>query len=61
MESLEPYLAKLDEYDQSIFLDDAQSESGKYLPEYRNGGAIIVNLDVLKEKDYQNQPHMRTY
>ena len=50
VESLEPYLAKLDEYDQSIFMDDAQSESGKYLPEYRNGGAIIVNLDVLKEK-----------
>ena len=50
VESLEPYLAKLDEYDQSIFMDDAQSESAKYLPEYRNGGAIIVNLDVLKEK-----------
>ena len=50
VESLEPYLAKLDEYDQSIFMDDAQSESGKYLPEYRNGGAIIINLDVLEEK-----------
>ena len=50
VESLEPYLAKLDGYDQSIFMDDAKSESGKYLPGYRNGGAIIVNLDVIKDK-----------
>ena len=50
VETLEPYLAKLDGYDQSIFMDDAKSESGKYLPEYRNGGAIIINLDVLEEK-----------
>ena len=50
VESLEPYLAKLDGYDQSIFMDDAKSESGKYLPGYRNGGAVIVNLDVIKDK-----------
>lgn len=50
VESLEPYLAKLEGYDQSIFMDDAKSESGKYLPEYRNGGAIIINLDVIKDK-----------
>lgn len=47
---LEPYLADLSEYDQSIFTDDAKSESKKYLPEVRNGGAIIVNLDVLEEE-----------
>ena len=50
VESMEPYLAKLEGYDQSIFMDDAVSESGKYLPEVRNGGAIIINLDVLEEK-----------
>lgn len=50
VESLEPYLAELEGYDQSIFMDDAKSESGKYLPEYRNGGAIIINLDVIKDK-----------
>lgn len=49
-ESLESYLVKLEGYDQGIFVDDAKTESGKYLPEYRNGGAIIVNLDVLEEK-----------
>ncbi len=50
IELLEPYLADLSDYDQSIFMEDARSESGKYLPEYRNGGAIIINMDLLKEK-----------
>ncbi len=47
---LEPYLADISEYDQSSFMDDAVSPSNKYLPETRNGGAIIVNLDVLSAK-----------
>lgn len=46
---LEPYLADLSNYDQSKFMEDAQSTSKKYLPETRNGGAIIVNLDKLEE------------
>lgn len=46
----EPYLADLSEYDQSAFTEDMQVSSARYLPEYRNGGAIIVNLDVLEEK-----------
>ena len=50
VELLEPYLADLSSYDQSVFMDDAKSESGKYLPEFRNGGAIIINMDLLKEK-----------
>ena len=45
---LEPYLADLSDYNQSKFMD-AQSSSKKYLPETRNGGAIIVNLDKLEE------------
>lgn len=48
---LEQYFADVSEYDQSIFMEDAQSPSGKYLPEYRNGGAIIVNRDVLSKNN----------
>ena len=48
--SIEPYLADLSEYDQSIFTDDAQSFSKKYLPETRNGGAVIINPAVLADK-----------
>lgn len=47
---VEQYLADLSEYDQSIFTDDAKVASNKYLPECRNGGAIIINYDVLAEK-----------
>lgn len=47
---IEPYLAELSEYDQTQFMEDAQSPSKKYLPETRNGGAVIVNLDVLEDK-----------
>lgn len=46
---IEENLAVLDEYDQSIFMDDAKVASQKYLPQTRNGGAVIVNLDVLKK------------
>ncbi len=49
-EMLEPYLSDLSSYDQSMFTEDAQTKNKKYLPELRNGGAIIVNLDVLAEK-----------
>lgn len=47
---LEDYLADLSEYDQSVFTEDAQCPSKKYLPETRNGGAIIINPAVLAEK-----------
>ena len=50
---LEPYLADLSNYDHSIFMDDMVSESKKYLPECRNGGAIIVNMDVLNKKNLE--------
>ncbi len=39
-------LADLSEYDYSVFADDV-IESKYYMPEYRNGGAIIVNHSVL--------------
>lgn len=40
-------LADLSEYDFSVYLDDVR-ESNYYMPEYRNGGAIIVNPQVLE-------------
>ena len=46
---LEAYLADLSEYDTAFFTEDMVSESKKYLPMYRNGGAIIVNTDVLAQ------------
>lgn len=46
----EDYLATLNDYDFSIFLDDIVPYSMKYTPEVKNGGAIILNTDVLKEK-----------
>ncbi len=48
--SVENFLADLSDYDQSIFTEDAKSPNNKYLPETRNGGAVILNLDVLAEK-----------
>lgn len=46
---VEQYLCDLSEYDQSIFMDDCNA-SNKYMAECRNGGAIILNPDVLAEK-----------
>ena len=51
IELLEPYLADLSEYDQSIFMEDAQSSSEKYLPENRNSGAILLIWIFLKKRD----------
>lgn len=47
---VEKYLADVSEYDQSIYVDDCKVESGRYLAATRNGGAIIVNPDVLAAK-----------
>lgn len=46
---LEPILADLTGYDQSVFTEDMRSPSGKWLPMYRNGGAVIVNPAVLAQ------------
>lgn len=43
-------LADLSDYDRSIYTDDANSNQN-YMPEIRNGGAIILNTKVLKEKN----------
>lgn len=50
MESLEPYFADLSaDYDFSIYLDDLVPASKKYLPEYINSGAIILNTQVMEK------------
>ena len=47
---VEQYLADVSEYDQSIFVDDCKVASGRYIAATRNGGAIIVNPEVLEAK-----------
>ena len=47
---VEQYLADVSAYDQSIYMDDCKVESNRYLCEVRNGGAIIVNPEVLEAK-----------
>lgn len=41
--------ADISEYDTSVYVDDT-IESKYYLPDVRNGGAIIINPQVLKER-----------
>ena len=42
-------LADLSAYDFSVFVEDTV-KSNCYMPDYRNGGAIIINPAVLEEK-----------
>lgn len=48
---LEPYMADLSSYDRSKYAADVATLSDKFLTEVRNGGAILVNTDVLKKYD----------
>lgn len=43
-------LADLSHYDFSIYADEMVDEDYKYLPAMRNGGAIVLNMDILEEK-----------
>lgn len=47
---VEMYLADVSAYDQSIYVDDCKVENAHYLAATRNGGAVIINPDVLAEK-----------
>lgn len=49
-EMMGDYLADLSMYDQSIYMDDCVSPSGKFLPTLRNGGAVIINPAVLEKR-----------
>lgn len=51
LDMLKENFADLSSYDTSIFEPDVISASGKYLPELRNGGSIVVNTDVLAKKN----------
>lgn len=47
---VEQYLADLSAYDQSIYVDDCKVANAHYLAATRNGGAVIINPDVLAAK-----------
>lgn len=47
---VEQYLADLSSYDQSIYVDDCKVANAHYLAATRNGGAVIINPEVLKAK-----------
>lgn len=47
---VEDYLATLDDFDFSVFLDDIVPESHKFTPELKNGGCVILNKKVLESK-----------
>ncbi len=47
---IEQYFADLSDYDQEIYMEDCRVKSNKYLCETRNGGAIIINPDLLAAK-----------
>ena len=53
IEMIKDDLADLSEYDYSVFEDDVVPEDKKYLPALRNSGAIILNMDVLEEKNLE--------
>ena len=50
LDMLTDYLADMSYFDYSIFLDDMVVPSKKYVGEYRNSGAIVINTELLKEK-----------
>ena len=47
---LTDYLADLSYFDYSIFVDDMNDSSKKYVGEVRNSGAILLNTELLNEK-----------
>lgn len=51
LEMLKENFADLSSYDMNIFESDVISSSGRYLPELRNGGCIVVNTAVLTKKN----------
>ena len=47
LEMCSEHLATLDSFDFSIFLEEIVPASKKYTPEVKNGGAVIINRDVI--------------
>lgn len=54
----EPYLAELKDFDFSAYLPEVVPASHKFTPEYKNGGCVILNTKVLKDK---NLPEPTSY
>lgn len=55
---VESYLTDLSDYDQSMYLDDCKVPNNRYLCATRNGGAVIINPKILKDK---NIPEPNSY
>lgn len=50
LDMLKDNLADLSTYDFDVFAPEMVDKDYKYLPALRNGGAIILNLDIMSEK-----------
>lgn len=50
VEKINALLASVSGYDLSVFADDMVETTLNILPEFRNGGAIVVNKDALASK-----------
>ena len=49
LEKCSDYLAELNDFDYSVFLEDTVPANHKYTPEERYAGGIILNMDMLEE------------
>lgn len=58
LEMLTDFLADMNYFDESIFLDDMKVPSKRFVGEYRNSGAVVFNTDLLAEK---NLPEPTSY
>ena len=47
---LTDFLADMSYFDYSIFLDDMKVPSQRFVGEYRNSGAVVLNTELLAEK-----------
>lgn len=50
LDMLTDFLADMSFFDFSIFVDDMNNSSKRYVGEVRNSGAIVINTELLKEK-----------
>ena len=48
VDKLKDVLADLSEYDTAKFEEDMLDPAGRVLPECRNGGCIVINMDEVK-------------
>jgi iron(III) transport system substrate-binding protein len=50
IDKLRDVLANLDEYDNSMYVTELLDSQNQAFPEYRNGGCIAINPEILAEK-----------